>query len=57
MANKFELSGGGIQIEYTLGGNPTFPSLTFLKVRPKRRSPPQRSPPTRAGSALWCRWR
>jgi hypothetical protein len=31
MANKFELSGGGIHIEYILGGNPTFPSLTFTE--------------------------
>ena len=31
MANKFELSGSGIHIEYILGGNPTFPSLTFTE--------------------------
>ncbi|HEY1442312.1 MAG TPA: hypothetical protein VGF65_16170 [Mycobacterium sp.] len=31
MANKFVLSGSGIHIEYILGGNPTFPSLTFTE--------------------------
>jgi hypothetical protein len=36
MANKFELSGGGIQIEYILGGNPTFPSLTFTEGATKK---------------------
>jgi hypothetical protein len=36
MANKFELSGGGIQIEYILGGNPTFPSLTFTEGSTKK---------------------
>ncbi len=31
MANKYVLHGNGIQIEYILGGNPTFPSLTFTE--------------------------
>ena len=35
-ANKFELSGGGIQIIYILGGNPTFPSLTFTEGATKK---------------------
>ena len=36
MANKFELSGGGIQIVYILGGSPTFPSLTFTEGANKK---------------------
>jgi hypothetical protein len=36
MANKFELSGGGVQIVYILGGNPTFPSLTFTEGTTKK---------------------
>lgn len=36
MANKFELSGNGIQIEYILGGNPTLPSLTFTEDATKK---------------------
>ena len=36
MANKFELSGSGIQIVYILGGNPTFPSLTFTEGATKK---------------------
>ena len=31
MANKFVLSGHGIQVTYIMGGNPTFPSLTFTE--------------------------
>ncbi len=29
MANKYVLHGDGIQVTYVIGGNPTFPSLTF----------------------------
>jgi hypothetical protein len=31
MANKYVLHGGGIEVTYILGGNPTFPSLTFTE--------------------------
>jgi hypothetical protein len=29
MADKYVLSGNGIEITYTIGGNPSFPALTF----------------------------
>jgi hypothetical protein len=29
MANKFTLTGDNIQIDYTIGGNPSFPALTY----------------------------
>ena len=29
MANKYVLSGNGIEIDYTIGANPSFPALTF----------------------------
>jgi hypothetical protein len=29
MANKFSLSGNGIEISYTIGANPSFPALTY----------------------------
>jgi len=28
-ANKFVLKGAGVEVDYTIGGNPSFPSLTF----------------------------
>lgn len=31
MANKYVLSGNGIQIDYTIGGNPGFTALTFTE--------------------------
>jgi hypothetical protein len=31
MANKYVLSGSGIQVEYTIGGNPSFTALTFTE--------------------------
>ena len=31
MANKYLLSGNGIQIDYTIGGNPSFTALTFTE--------------------------
>jgi hypothetical protein len=29
MANKYVLAGSGIEVVYTIGGNPSFPALTF----------------------------
>ena len=29
MANKFTLKGGQVEIEYTIGANPSFPALTY----------------------------
>jgi hypothetical protein len=29
MANKYMLSGNGIEVDYTIGANPAFPALTF----------------------------
>jgi hypothetical protein len=29
MANKFTLKGQGVEISYTIGGNPTFTALTY----------------------------
>jgi hypothetical protein len=29
MANKYVLSGNGIEVDYTIGANPAFPALTF----------------------------
>ncbi len=29
MANKYVLTGHGIEIDYTIGANPSFPALTF----------------------------
>jgi hypothetical protein len=29
MANKFTLKGHGIEVDYTIGANPSFPALTF----------------------------
>jgi hypothetical protein len=29
MANKFVLTGNGIEIDYTIGANPSFPALTY----------------------------
>ena len=31
MANKYLLSGNGIQIDYTIGGNPSFTALSFTE--------------------------
>jgi hypothetical protein len=31
MANKYLLSGSGIQVDYTIGGNPSFTALTFTE--------------------------
>ncbi len=32
MANKYVLSGGGIEIVYTIGANPSFTALTFTEA-------------------------
>lgn len=29
MANKYVLTGNGIEVDYTIGANPSFPALTF----------------------------
>ena len=31
MANKYVLRGNGIQVDYTIGGNPGFTALTFTE--------------------------
>ena len=31
MANKFTLKGHQIEVDYTIGGNPTFPSLKYKR--------------------------
>jgi hypothetical protein len=28
-ANKFVLKGSGVEVDYTIGGNPSFPALTY----------------------------
>jgi hypothetical protein len=42
MANKFVLHGSGIQVDYTIGGNPGFTALTFREgATQKDFTPPQ----------------
>ena len=40
MANKYVLSGNGIEVTYTIGGNPSFTALTFKEGATTKMSKP-----------------
>lgn len=42
MANKFTLKGDNVEVDYTIGGNPTFPALIY-KVTAGSPPPPEKA--------------
>ena len=57
MANKYVLQGNGIQIDYTIGGNPGFTALTFTEGGTHKNFTPAQVTTDHTGLARWSRWR
>ena len=54
-ANKFVLKGSSVVVDYTVGGNPSFPALTYTSGAFLKSFKPDAIRPTTRGSGSWCR--